>query len=147
MMPSFEETVQFIQKAHGGQTDKSGQEYWRHPVAVAAIVASLYNGNEAEQLAALLHDVVEDTEYTLNDLAQMGYPQETLDIVDWVTKKPGKTYLEWIADIAQNGPIGAIKVKMADNTHNMRPGAPPGLTRRYEKSLAILQSALESRSR
>jgi (p)ppGpp synthase/HD superfamily hydrolase len=145
-MPTFEETLKFIQQAHEGQTDKSGQPYWKHPVAVASVVASLFDGNEDEQLAALLHDVVEDTPVTLEQLAEMGYSRATLDIVRAVSANLSRsgTYLDWIRGIAANGPIGAIKVKLADNQHNMRPGAPEGLRRRYEKSMAILQAALDS---
>ena len=86
MSPSFEDTVRFIQKAHEGQTDKQGEEYWKHPVQVAATVASLFNGNEDEKLAALLHDVTEDTDYTLQDLGEMGFSPATLEIVWWMDK-------------------------------------------------------------
>jgi (p)ppGpp synthase/HD superfamily hydrolase len=147
-MPSFEDTVRFIQQAHEGQTDKSGEPYWKHPVAVASIVASLYNGNEDEQLAALLHDVLEDTPITKEQLAELGYSPATIEMVRWVSNNETRgsmTYLEWIQYIADNAPLGSLKLKISDNQHNTRPGAPPGLVKRYHKSMAILRDALDSR--
>jgi GTP pyrophosphokinase len=145
-MPSFENTVRIIQKAHHGQTDKQGEEYWKHPVQVAGIVASLFNGNEDEQLAALLHDVTEDTQYTLQDLQEMGFSPATLEIVKWMDKANfSGTYIERIQNMAQNAPVGALKVKLADNMSNMREGATDSLKRRYERSMEILKAALEQR--
>jgi GTP pyrophosphokinase len=145
-MPSFENTVRIIQKAHAGQTDKQGEEYWKHPVQVAATVASLFNGTEDEQLAALLHDVTEDTDYTLQDLQEMGFSPYTLEIVKWMDKSNfSGTYIERIENMAQNAPVGALKVKLADNMSNMREGVTDSLRKRYERSMAILKAALEAR--
>ena len=144
--PNFEDTVRFIQKAHEGQTDKSGEEYWKHPVQVAGIVASLLNGNENEQIAALLHDVIEDTRYSYQDLKEMGYPHAVLDIVLWVTRtKPTGTYLDWIQDMVERGPTGALKVKLADNMSNMRDGVTDSLKKRYERSMELLKAGLAER--
>jgi (p)ppGpp synthase/HD superfamily hydrolase len=146
MSPSFEDTVRFIQQAHEGQTDRQGEEYWKHPVAVASTVASLFNGTNDEQLAALLHDTIEDTNVTIQDLQQMGYSPGTIDIVQWVTKDPARgTYIEWIQALAERGPTGAVKVKLADNMSNMREGVTPSLKKRYVRSMAILKDALETR--
>jgi guanosine-3',5'-bis(diphosphate) 3'-pyrophosphohydrolase len=145
-MPSFENTVRIIQKAHEGQTDKQGEEYWKHPVQVAATVASLFNGTEDEQLAALLHDVTEDTEYTLQDLQEMGFSPYTLEIVKWMDKANfSGTYIERIENMAQNAPVGALKVKLADNMSNMREGATESLKKRYVRSMEILKAALAER--
>jgi len=147
MSPSFEDTVRFIQKAHEGQTDKQGEEYWKHPVQVAATVASLFNGTDDEQLAALLHDVTEDTDYTLQDLQQMGFSSSTLEMVKWLDKNsyPSGTYIEKIEYMAQNAPVGALKVKLADNMSNMRAGVTDSLRKRYERSMEILKAALDER--
>jgi len=147
MSPSFEDTVRFIQQAHEGQTDKQGEEYWKHPVQVAATVASLFNGTPDEQLAALLHDTTEDTDVTHADLQQMGYSPTVLEIMKWVDKNESRsgTYMEWIQDMAQRAPTGALKVKLADNMSNMREGVTSSLKKRYERSMAILKVALEQR--
>jgi (p)ppGpp synthase/HD superfamily hydrolase len=146
MSPTFEDTVRFIQQAHAGQTDRQGEEYWKHPAQVAATVASLFNGNTDEQLAALLHDVTEDTDTTIQDLQQMGYSPATLEIVKWMDKSNSSgTYIERIENMAQNGPVGALKVKLADNMSNMREGVTSSLKKRYERSMEILKAALEAR--
>jgi len=146
MSPSFEDTVRFIQQAHEGQTDRQGEEYWKHPVQVAATVASLFNGTLDEQLAALLHDVIEDTSVTEQDLAERGYSPETIEIVKWVSRdKSSGTYIEWVQNMAQRAPVGALKVKLADNMSNMREGVTDSLKKRYERSMDILKAALEAR--
>lgn len=145
--PSFEDTVRFIQKAHEGQTDNQGEEYWKHPVQVAATVASLFNGTPDEQLAALLHDTTEDTDVTIQELQQMGYSSTVVEIIRWLDKNESRTgtYMEWIQDMAQRAPVGALKVKLADNMSNMREGVTDSLRKRYERSMAILRDALERR--
>ena len=145
-MPSFEDTVRFIQKAHEGQTDKQGEEYWKHPVQVAGIVATMFNGTEDEKIAALLHDVTEDTNYTIEDLRQMGFSSDTLEIVWWMDKSNNRgTYLERMEYMAMKAPVGALKVKLADNMSNMREGVTDSLRKRYERSMGILKDALARR--
>ena len=145
-MPSFEDTVRFIQKAHEGQTDKQGEEYWKHPVQVAGIVATMFNGTEDEKIAALLHDVTEDTNYTIDDLRQMGFSSDTLEIVWWMDKSNNRgTYLERMEYMAMKAPVGALKVKLADNMSNMREGVTDSLRKRYERSMEILKDALARR--
>jgi len=146
MSPTFEDTVRFIQKAHEGQTDKQGEEYWKHPVQVAATVASLFNGTADEQLAALLHDVTEDTDYTIQDLQQLGYSPTVIEVIQWMDKNNfSGTYIERIENMARKAPVGALKVKLADNMSNMREGVTSSLKRRYERSMEILKAALEAR--
>lgn len=145
--PTVEETVEFIKKVHENQTDKGGKPYWMHPVSVMQRIA---NPTEDEQLAALLHDVVEDTPYSLSDLRQMGYSANTVRMVDLLTRKPGSgTYIEWIESLAASGNKGAIKIKIADNEDNSDPKRiaqiPPeqqGIAKRYARSLEILRSVL-----
>ena len=109
-------------------------------------MASLLNGNENEQIAALLHDVIEDTRYSYQDLKEMGYPHAVLDIVLWVTRtKPTGTYLDWIQDMVERGPTGALKVKLADNMSNMRDGVTDSLKKRYERSMELLKAGLAER--
>lgn len=144
---TVEETVEFIKKAHEDQTDKGGKPYWMHPVSVMQRIA---NPTEDEQLAALLHDVVEDTPYSLANLREMGYSANTVKMVDLLTRKPGGgTYIEWIKSLATSGNKGAIKIKIADNEDNSDPDRiarmPPeqqGIVKRYKRSLEILRSVL-----
>jgi (p)ppGpp synthase/HD superfamily hydrolase len=120
-MPTIEETIQFIRKAHAGQVDKAGMDYYLHSVAVMNRLPS--DADDELKLAALLHDVLEDTPYTRQQLSAMGYSNRTLDAVELVTKKPGdqRTYSEKINGIIASGNRDAIQVKFADVSENSDP--------------------------
>lgn len=126
--------------AHAGQTDKGGVPYIQHPLAVAEAMNS-----EEETAAALLHDVIEDTELTADDLLQRGVPQRVVTAVVKLTRKEGTPYLHYV-EALRDDPI-AVAVKMADlkqNSDLSRLGHPPGerdLKRleKYQRALNILQ--------
>ncbi len=120
-MPTIDETIAFIEKANAGQTDRGGAPYDLHPVAVMRRLPA--DVDDEVRLAALLHDVIEDTPYTREDLAAMGYSARTLEAVDWVTQTPGDTrsYPEKIAAIIAGGNMDAIQVKFADMSENADP--------------------------
>ena len=111
-MPTIERAIEIAANAHAGQRDKAGQPYIFHPLRVMFRV----NG-EHEQMAAVLHDVVEDTAITIDDLAREGFPSEVLRAIAALTKLPGETRLEAAARAAAD-PV-ARKVKLADNAENM----------------------------
>lgn len=129
--------------AHHGQTDKAGRPYIEHPRAVAAILAQQGHGDHAV-IAGLLHDVVEDTPVTLDDLRAAGYPPEVVDAVDAVSRREGETYMDMIRRAAAH-PLGRL-VKLADNSHNsseerlahLDPENAEFLRRRYAKARAVL---------
>ena len=98
-------------KAHNGQTDKAGMPYILHPIHLAEQM-----DNESSIIAALLHDVVEDTDYTLEDLRAMGFPKEAMDAIALLTHDKSVPYMEYVAKLKDN-PI-ARKVKLADLRHN-----------------------------
>lgn len=118
----IKDTIAFIKRAHVNQFDKGGVEYWKHPVAV---MNNLPEGSsENLKHAALLHDVLEDTEYTKKDLTKLGYNNKIIKIVEMVTrpeKRPphGPSYSRWIWGIAHGGNYEAIVLKMTDMKHNM----------------------------
>ena len=120
-MPDIEDTIAFIKEAHAGQMDWTGAEYWQHPVAVMNLLPE--DATLEEKLAALLHDVVEDTDHTIVTLRDRGYPEEVLTILDLVTrdKADGRSYMVWVRAIVASGNRGAIRVKLADNRHNSDP--------------------------
>lgn len=99
------------EQAHAGQVDKAGAPYINHPKAVAALVDT-----ELEKIAALLHDVVEDTSLTFADLSALGIPQEAVTALECLTHREGETYAAYICRI-QDSPL-AVRVKVADLTHN-----------------------------
>ena len=140
-MPTIERAIEIAANSHAGQRDKAGQPYIFHPLRVMFRV----NG-EHEQMAAVLHDVVEDTAITFDDLAREGFPSEVLRAIAALTKLPGETRLEAAARAAAD-PI-ARKVKLADNAENMDLSRIPNPTekdyarcREYEEVRALLLAA------
>lgn len=111
-MPTLENAIALAATAHAGQIDKAGQPYILHPLRVMLSVQTLH-----ERMAAVLHDVVEDTAVTLDDLARAGYPEPVLNAVEALTKRPGESRLD-AATRAKRNPIARI-VKLADNAENM----------------------------
>lgn len=97
--------------AHKDQVDKTGIPYVFHPFHLAEQMQ-----DENTTICALLHDVVEDTDYTLEDLRKMGYPEEVTDALALLTHEKSVPYMEYVARIAPN-PI-AKAVKIADLRHN-----------------------------
>lgn len=96
--------------AHHGQLDKSGAPYIFHPIHLAEQME-----DEFSCCAALLHDVVEDTSVTLDDLRK-DFPEEIVEAVRLLTHLDGVPDVEYLTAIKAN-PI-ALKVKLADNAHN-----------------------------
>lgn len=97
---------------HQGQRDKVGQPYFQHPMRVAMACST-----PQEKIVALLHDVLEDTLTSQEDLLNMGFPEEIVNAVLSVTKIAGEPYVEFVARAAQN-PIGRI-VKLHDLEDNL----------------------------
>ena len=146
-MPNIDETIAFIQRAHADQTDKAGRPYYLHPLAVMRRLGD--QATESEKLTALLHDIIEDTGYTADDLRRMGYGDDVVAAVELLSRHKGTDYLEGIRSLAESRNRIAIRVKIADNEENCDPARvaqlPPdkrAFTRRYEQSLSILRPAL-----
>ena len=99
--------------AHHGQFDKGGVPYIFHPIHLAEQM-----DDEISTCVALLHDTVEDTDVTLEQLARE-FPGEVVDAVSLLTHAEGVDYFEYIRAIKQN-PI-AVKVKLEDLSHNGDP--------------------------
>ncbi|MGG6293844.1 phosphohydrolase [Leptolyngbya sp. AN02str] len=110
-MSTLEKAIQIAAIAHTGQIDKAGETYILHPLKVMMRVET-----EAERIVAVLHDVVEDSDFTLEDLEKAGFSQEILEAVDALTKRAGETRLDAAKRAAQNK-IARV-VKLADNAEN-----------------------------
>ena len=126
-------------QAHKEQTDKSGMPYVFHPFHLAEQMTT-----EATVVTALLHDVVEDTDYTLADLAEMGFGDEIIAALKRLTHADGVDYMDYVRAIKTN-PI-AKAVKLADLRHNSDPtrvDTPDErmLTRweKYRQAIALLE--------
>jgi len=114
MMSMLEKAIALAANAHAGQKDKAGYPYILHPLRVMLNMTT-----ESEMIAAVLHDIVEDTQITSEELRRQGFSEDILDAVRLLTKqdKDKQDYLSYIGQIRQN-PI-ARKVKLADLEDNM----------------------------
>ena len=119
---------EFANKAHGGVKRRSGEPYIMHPLAVARIVVNEIGLGSTSICAALLHDVVEDTDYTVEDIANEFNPK-IASIVAGLTKISGGIFGEGASAQAENfrkliltipEDVRVILIKMADRLHNMR---------------------------
>ena len=108
----LEKALQIAVESHAGQTDKSGQPYILHPLRLMMRMAT-----ETEKIVALLHDVVEDTPVTFDELEKMGFGPEVLEPLRLLTHDKTVDYFEYLAAIRTN-PI-ARKVKLADLEDNL----------------------------
>ncbi|MEM6414531.1 MAG: bifunctional (p)ppGpp synthetase/guanosine-3',5'-bis(diphosphate) 3'-pyrophosphohydrolase [Pseudomonadota bacterium] len=117
----------FSMRAHGGQTRKSGDPYFTHPLAVAGILTEL-KADPATVATALLHDVVEDTDTTVQDIEKV-FGSEIATLVDGVTKlskielrseasKQAENFRKLVVAMADD--VRVLLVKLADRLHNMR---------------------------
>ena len=98
-------------EAHKDQHDKSGIPYVFHPIHLAEQMEDEYT-----TVVALLHDVMEDSSFTLEDLREMGYPEPVLDALVLMTHREGVPYMDYVMAIKPNEI--AKKVKLADLRHN-----------------------------
>lgn len=108
----LEKAAKLAEKAHQGQVDKGGQPYILHPGRVMEQCET-----ETEKIVALLHDVMEDTPYTLEDLRQEGFSEEVLEALLCLTHREGESYMAYIGRVCEN-PLAA-RVKYADLQDNM----------------------------
>ena len=129
-------------KAHAGQKDKAGKDYFKAHVTV---VAEGVKGDPIAEAVAFLHDTVEDTSVTIEDI-RTGFPKEVADTVSTLTHSKGISYAEYLWYIQQNSI--AVKVKLSDLRSNMDltrlPHTPTERdlerTRKYKRAYTILSS-------
>ena len=132
--------IKLAYKAHKGQTDKCGIPYVFHPYHLAEQMDT-----EETITAALLHDVVEDTDVTMEDLEKEGFPPAVLKALALLTHDPAVPYMEYVAALKAD-PI-ARAVKIADLTHNSDLSRMDEVNERdlvrvgkYQKALQLLQT-------
>lgn len=98
-------------EAHKDQVDKSGMPYVFHPFHLAEQMQ-----DETTTVVALLHDVIEDTDYTLQDLTDMGFQKEITDALALLTHDKDVPYMDYVAAVKGNAVAKAVK--LADLRHN-----------------------------
>jgi hypothetical protein len=108
----LDKAILIAAKAHEGQVDKGGEPYILHPLRVM-----FSRKTEIEMICAVLHDVVEDTDISLDYLRNQGFSEEVLSALDALTRREGETYDKYIGRIIKNKI--ASHVKMCDLCDNM----------------------------
>ena len=98
--------------AHKGQKDRYGNNYIFHPIRVLMRVNSI-----KDKIVAILHDVVEDTDWTVDQLAQEGFPKEIIDAIEAISRREEEEYIDYIERV-QGNEI-AMRVKLADLEDNI----------------------------
>jgi len=102
--------------AHAGQYDRSGTPYINHPIHVALLCET-----DEQKIVALLHDVLEDTSWTVTDLLKAGIPHHLVDAVICITKVKGEPYLNYLARVMSNDVSHYVKIRDIDhNTSDYR---------------------------
>lgn len=136
-MDYLSRAIELARSAHAGQVDKSGAPYVEHLAFVANHVA-----DDDAKTVAWLHDIVEDTAVTLDDLRREGFPEHIVAAVDAHTHRAGEAYLDYVCRAAAN-PL-TQQVKVQDVLHNMdlsrlpEPGA-ADVARLHDKYIPALR--------
>jgi (p)ppGpp synthase/HD superfamily hydrolase len=111
-MATLEKAILITAEAHQGQKDKAGAPYILHPLRLMMRMES-----EAEMIAAVMHDVVEDSEWTVDRLRDEGFSEEILQAVDCLTRREDEIYEDFIKRVKTS--TVAWRVKIADLEDNM----------------------------
>ena len=136
----IERAFKFARKAHAGVRRRSGEPYILHPIAVAKIVSREMGLGSTSICAALLHDVVEDTDYTVEDIEQQFGPK-IAQLVSGLTKISGGIFGDKASAQAENfrkllltmsEDIRVVLIKMADRLHNMRTLGSMAVNKQYK---------------
>jgi (p)ppGpp synthase/HD superfamily hydrolase len=133
---TLERAIAIAAKAHEGQVDKAGAPYILHPLRVM-----LRMNTTDERMAAVLHDVVEDTEITIDMLRAEGFPETVLKAIESVSRRQDEAYEEFILRAAAD-PIGRA-VKLADLAENSDLSRIPVPTGRDLERVAKYRRAIE----
>src|SRR5687767_966906 len=112
---TVEDAISIAAHAHKGQKDKAGAPYLLHPLRMM-----LRMDSEAAMMAAVLHDVVEDTEWTLERLREAGFSDEVLEAVDCLTHREGESYQEFVERVRTNSIARQVKIADLEDNMNIR---------------------------
>ncbi|MCE9669431.1 GTP pyrophosphokinase [Myxococcus stipitatus] len=133
-MSTLEDAIALAVQAHRGQRDKAGQPYVLHPLRLMLKLET-----EEERTVAVLHDVVEDTPWTLEKLREAGYAEPVLRALDNLTRREGETYEAFIERLRPDAL--ARRVKLADLEDNMDVRRLTAVTARDTERLARYRAA------
>ena len=113
----IDKSLSLVVRIFKDKTDKGGIPYSVHLLRVYDGVSS-----EIEKICALLHDIIEDTDINYDDLRYLGYNDEIINILTYLTKIKGEDYNKYIDRIIKSKNIHVLNIKLADLTHNMEVG-------------------------
>lgn len=135
--------LQIATKAHEGQLDKDGYPVILHPISVG-----MMGNTDEEKMAGFLHDVVEDTDYTFEDLLEAGIPVGVVNALRLLTHEKSTPYFDYVRAIITSGNPIALRVKYNDLQHNYARGkAYPRLQEKHGTALAMVQEAIDQYSK
>jgi len=132
--------LSIARKAHEGQLDKAGVDYIEHPIYVASQVDT-----EEEKAVALLHDVIEDSPVSAEELLQAGLPETVVTAVQVLTKKKEQDYQTYLETVKKN-PLARV-VKLADLKHNSDLSRLSSITEKDRERLKKYKKAIDFLSR
>lgn len=132
----YKKAVWIAQEAHKGQTDKGGNPYIEHPLYVASQVDTT-----ELKIVAVLHDTLEDSDVTAEDLRREGFPEHVVEAITVLTHEDGneEAYLDYIRRVSGNAMAAAVK--RADLLHNMDISRIPNPTEKDKKRRAKYERA------
>ena len=142
-MITVEDALRIAVDAHNGQKDLDGNPVILHPIAVG-----LAGNNREEIIGGFLHDVVEDTEFTFNDLLARGVDKTIVETLQLLTHTKDISYDEYVQRIATSGNSIAIHIKYNDLKHNLKRGRAGGhwkIVAKHEKALSIIEPLIKAK--
>lgn len=131
--------LQIATKAHAGQLDRDGYPVILHPITVG-----MMGDTDELRTAGFLHDVVEDSDYTFDDLLLAGIPNGVVNALRLLTHEKGTPYMDYVERIINSGNPIALQVKYNDLRHNFARGkAYPDLQKKHGEALERVKAAIE----
>ncbi len=137
---SVEKSIRIAMDAHEGQRDRDGNAVILHPLLIGSM-----GQTDAEKCVGFLHDVVEDTDWTFDDLRNEDIPDEIIEALRLCTHNDSISYEDYVQRIIDSGNMTAIHVKLNDLHHNIARGKAfgyPDLVAKHEKALHMIEEFL-----
>ena len=141
-MNAIDTALRIAVSAHAGQLDRDG-----HPVILHPLTVGLMGHTDEEKIAGFLHDVVEDSDYTFDDLLRENIPTGVVNALRLLTHPKGTDYFDYVQAIIDSYNPIALQVKYNDLKHNYERGkAYPDLQAKHGKALGMIEKAIKERS-
>lgn len=140
----IDKAIELASKAHAADYDLDGNPTILHPLAVG-----MMGTTDTERIVGFLHDVVEDTKYTFEDLVEEGFSADVIKALRLLTHDKDTPYMTYIENICRSGNSTALHVKINDLKHNLARGQEGGHTRcveKHTKALAYIEAYLAASS-